>query len=277
MIMKRTAQPKMKNVNLTFNFIGVCVVDWHSAFRFFHETLGLNFKLEPKFGDWAMFGGGWEAYYHEGSRSAIFELFDNGQAVIERHWGLNQGIRPGFHVSNLQRTVEGLTIPFTLAERPWGNTAEFSSMEGIRFAFAEIPNTPYSDDLSVPYIGHVAIKCANFEAMQDFYGDVLGFTPAEAGPDYAVFAQPDGHPLLILEPGGASMIDPHDPAHVDNAVRNFPIFISLMTSDVQAAYAYLQSKNVTVLREITSHTDWGGTDFHIADSDGNGIQVVQYG
>jgi predicted enzyme related to lactoylglutathione lyase len=110
-----------------------------------------------------------------------------------------------------------------------------------------------------------------------FYGDVLGFTQAEAGLDYAVFAQPDGHPLVILEPGGASTFDPHDPPNVDNAVRNFPIFISLMTSDVQAAYAYLRSKNVTVLREITSHTDWGGTDFHIADSDGNGIQVVQYG
>jgi len=266
----------MKNVNLTFNFIGVCVVDWHSAFRFFHETLGLKFKLEPKFGDWAMFGGGWEAYYHEGSRSAIFELFDSGQTVNERHWGLNQGIRPGFHVSNLQRTLEGLAIPFTLAERPWGNTAEFSTTEGIRFAFAEIPNAPFSDDPSAPYIGHVAIKCIHFEEMKRFYSAVLGFTQAEAGRDYAIFTQPDGHPWIILEPGGISTLDPGQPLRVDNAVRTFPVFISLMTSDVQAAYTYLQSKNVAVLRQITSHTDWGGTDFHIADPDGNGIQVVQY-
>src|SRR5262245_57769467 len=119
----------MKNLNLTFNFIGVCVVDWESAFRFFSETLGLKYELEPKFGDWAIFGGGWDAYYKEGNRSAIFELFDSGRAVAERHWGLNQGIRPGFHVSNLQGIVDRLDIPFTFAKRPWGNTAEFSTTE----------------------------------------------------------------------------------------------------------------------------------------------------
>lgn len=268
----------MKNVNLTFNFIGVSVVDWHSAFRFFSETLGMKFQLEPKFGDWAMLGGGWEPYYKEGSRSAIFELFDGGQAVTERYWGLNQGIRPGFHVSNLQGTVDRLHIPFTFAKRPWGNTAEFSTTEEICFAFAEIPNTPFSDDLSVPYIGHVAIKCANFEGMQNFYCNVLGFSQVDADVDYAILTQPDGHPLVILEPGGSeSIIDLRDTPWVKDAVRASPIFMSLMTTDIQFAYAYLQSKGVTLLREIISHEDWGGTDFHIADPDGNELQVVQYG
>jgi predicted enzyme related to lactoylglutathione lyase len=266
----------MKNVSLIFNFIGVCVVDWHSAFRFFCETLRTKFQLEPKFGDWAMFGDGWDAYYHQGSRSAIFELFDGGQAVTERYWGLKQGIRPGFHVSNLQRTVEELDIPFTLAKRPWGNTAEFITTEGIRFAFAEIPNTPFSDDLSIPYIGHVAIKCANFEAMQNFYGNVLGFAQAEAGADYAVFNQPGGHPLVILEPDSVAKFDARNSPGVNNSMRSFPVFISLMTADIQDAYAYLQSNDAAILLEITSHADWGGTDFHIADPDGNGIQVVQY-
>src|SRR5512138_237802 len=92
--------------DLTFNFIGVCVVDWRSAFRFFSEVLGLKYALEPKFGDWAILGAAWDAYYHQGSYSLIFELFDRGREVPERHWGLNQGVRPGLHVSNLQKVME---------------------------------------------------------------------------------------------------------------------------------------------------------------------------
>jgi predicted enzyme related to lactoylglutathione lyase len=59
-------------------------------------------------------------------------------------------------------------------------------------------------------------------------------------------------------------------------VRAFPVFISLMTTDIQSAYAYLKSKGVTILRDIISDQSWGGSDLHIADPDGNGIQVVQY-
>lgn len=267
----------MENPNLIFNFIGVCVVDWHSAYRFFSETLGIHSELEPKHGDWAIFGGAWDAYYKHGSRSAIFELFDRGRAVTERQWGVNQGIRPGFHVSNLHNAMTNLRIPFTTDERPWGKTAEFSTVEGIRFAFAEIPDAPWSDDPSVPYIGHVAIKCANFEAMQNFYSDVLGFTRAAAGADYVLLTQPGGFPSVILEPGGReSKFDLRNTPWEDNAVRAFPVFLSLMTTDIRSAYAHLQSNPVTVLREMISNQEWGGTDFHIADPDGNGIQVVQY-
>lgn len=267
----------MDKLDLIFNFIGVCVVEWQPAFRFFHETLGIKAKLEPKFGDWAIFGGAWDAYYSEGSRSAIFELFDRGRPVTERRWGLNQGIRPGFHVSNLQSTLEKLDIPFMLEERPWGRTAEFRTTEGIRFAFAEIADMPFSDDLSLPYIGHIAIKCADFEAMQAFYGDVLGFRRTKAASDYGVFSQGDGYPFIVLEPGGsASTFDLRSTPWQDNAVRAFPVFISLMTSDIQTVYEHLKSRNVKILRDVISNEDWGGTDLHIADPDGNGIQVVQY-
>lgn len=268
----------MERPRLIFNFIGVCVADWRAAYRFFNETLGIRSKLEPKHGDWAVFGGAWDAYYQQNSRSAIFELFDLGRVVTERYWGLNQGIRPGFHVSALQRAVDRLSLPCLIEERPWGKTAEFSTVEGIRFALTEIPNTPFSDDLSVPYIGHVAIRCANFEAMQDFYSDILGFTKAEAGADHVVLTQPDGFPSVILERGGhGSKFDPHNTPWENNAVRAFPVFPSLMTTDIRSAYTYLQSRHVTVLRDLISNQDWGGSDVHIADPDGNGIQVVQYG
>jgi len=74
-----------------------------------------------------------------------------------------------------------------------------------------------------------------------------------------------------------STVEPQNTQWEDNAVRAFPVFPSLMTTDIQSVYAYLKSKGVTILRDIISNQDWGGTDLHIADSDGNGIQVVQYG
>jgi hypothetical protein len=96
----------MDHPNLTFNFIGVCVVDWwRSAFKFFSETLGLKYKLEPKHGDWAMLGGTWDSNDNQNHHGASFELFDRGRSVTERHWGLNQGIRPGFQVSTGSTTT----------------------------------------------------------------------------------------------------------------------------------------------------------------------------
>ena len=267
----------MNNPNLIFNFIGVCVVDWHAAFKFFSETLGLKYEMEPKHGDWATLGGAWDSNDHQNNHSASFELFDRGRSVMERHWGLNQGIRPAFHVSNLHTIMEKFRVAFVVEERPWGKTAEFDTVEGIRFALAEIPDAPFSDDLSVPYIGHVAIKCANFEAMQNFYGDVLGFTRAATGVDYAVLTQPDGFPSIILERGGSeSKFNVVNTPWENNAVRASPVFLSLMTKDIQSAYAYLGSQHVTVQRDIIFNATWGGTDFHIADPDGNGIQIVLY-
>jgi len=267
----------MNNPGLSFNFIGVSVVDWHSAFTFFSETLGLNYQLDPKHGDWAIWGGGWDDYHHRGSHSAIFELFDGGRAVKERYWGMNQGIRPGFQVFDLENSMAKLDIPFTVEERPWGKTAEFSTVEGIRFALTEIPFAPCSDDPSIPYIGHVAIKCANFEEMQNFYVDILGFSRTETGADYTLLTQADGFPSIILEHGGSeSKFDLVNTLWEDNAVRASPVFLSLMTRDIQAAYAYLRSQHVTIQRDIIFNAPWGRTDFHIADPDGNGIQIVRY-
>jgi catechol 2,3-dioxygenase-like lactoylglutathione lyase family enzyme len=267
----------MQNVKLIFNFIGVSVVDWHSAFKFFSERLGLNYQLDPKHGDWATLGGAGDDSQQRDSRSAGFELFDRGRAVTERRWGVNQGIRPGFQVFNLENVMAKLDLPFTVDERPWGKTAEFATVEGIRFALTEIPFAPCSDDLSTPYIGHVAIKCADLEAMQDFYVDILGFTRTETGSDYILLTQADGFPSIILEPGGSSSrFDVRDTPWHENVVRAFPVFISLMTADIRSAYDHLRSNHVTVQRELMSHPSWGGTDIHIADPDGNAIQVVQY-
>ncbi len=219
--------------DLVFNFIGVCVVDWRSAFRFFSEVLGFKYALEPSFGDWAILGGAWEVHHHQGGYSLIFELFDRGREVTGGHWGLNQGIRPGLHVSNLQKVMEGFDFPFNVEDRPWDKTAEFITTEGIRFALAEMPNRPFSDELSIPHIGHVVIKCADFEAMQHFYGEVLGFTEVDTGADYVVLTQSNEHPLLILERGGSeSKYDLENTFWETNAVRAFPVFMNMTTTSV---------------------------------------------
>ncbi len=59
-------------------------------------------------------------------------------------------------------------------------------------------------------------------------------------------------------------------------MRAFPVFISLMTSDRQTVFGHVKSRSVKILRDVISDDDRGGTDLHIADPDGNGIQVVQY-
>ncbi|MBK9125759.1 MAG: VOC family protein [Chloroflexi bacterium] len=268
--------------NLIFNFVGLVVSDWPAAYAFVHNQLGIVAKSNPEYGDWAVLGGGWEPYYQEHSRGAICELFDGGRRVSKRQWGVNQGIRPGFHVPDVSAAQDelrarGIANVGTITDRQWGRSIEVDTVEGIRIGLAEIPGRPFSADLNVPYIGHVAIRCADFTAMRTFYSDILGFSLMAGGDDYAVLGQPDGHPLVILEPGGLpSGFDPRGTQWADDPVRAFPVFLSLMTSDVHGEAARLQPLDVTVYRGVVSHTDWNGTDLHIADPDGNALQIVQY-
>ena len=261
---------------LTFNFIGVAVVNWQPAFELFHEKLGIRAETNPDYGDWANLGGAWEAY-NGGSRSAIFELFDGGRAVSERAWGVNQGIRPAFHVHDIDKaiaTLEAKIIPvYDKQQKPYGTVAEFKTIEGIRFALAHLPYVPASDDFELPYIGHVAIRCADFEAMQQFYGDVIGFNSADQRDDLVVYEQHDNHPKIILEAGGQPMTITD---WAGDVVRACPVFLSMMTGTIDTVYQHFKQSNVSILRAIKRHDDWGGTDFHVADPDGNRIQIVQY-
>lgn len=87
------------------NFMGVCVDDCHTSYRFYTEILGMYAELDPDLGNWASLGGGWDAY-RAGSRSMIVELFDGGRlAGGGRSWGHEQGIRPGIQVDDLESVV----------------------------------------------------------------------------------------------------------------------------------------------------------------------------
>jgi catechol 2,3-dioxygenase-like lactoylglutathione lyase family enzyme len=267
-------------MDVIFNFIGMCVSNWQQAFAFFTETLGLQAELNPAYGDWANLGGAWEGYYHE-TPSLICELFDQGRPVSERWWGKNQNVRPAIHVDDLDSTAarlreRGVNFTGTIEVKPWGRQIEFESVEGIRWALAQIPNKPVSQDLSRPHIGHIAIKTANFEAQKHFYGTKIGFILEDSERDYAIYAQakPD-HPFIILEQGGeAIQPETYGEQHPE---RSYPFFLSFMTGDIQTIAEECRTLGIANLRPLERHEDWGGTDIVITDADGNVIQIVQYG
>jgi catechol 2,3-dioxygenase-like lactoylglutathione lyase family enzyme len=124
-------------MDIELNFMGVCVVDWHSSYRFYTEILGIHAELDPDLGIWASLGGGWDAY-RAGSKSLIVELFDGGRPAGGRKWGHKQGIRPGIQVDDLEAVVVAARargVPFTgeVEETDWGQRIEFSAPEGIRW------------------------------------------------------------------------------------------------------------------------------------------------
>lgn len=271
--------------DITFNFIGISLVDWQAGHAYFRDTLGVKTTLNPDHGDWAVLGAAWDGYYDDDTHSLVVELFDDGRAVPERYWGFNQGVRPAIHVNDLQATVERLEkrgVKFTgeIEKRAWGEQIEFHTVEGIRWSLSHCPGRQVRDDFSSPQFGHVAIKACRFEAQKQFYGEKMGLLITDEGADYVVFDQkaPD-HPFIILERGGQAGIEqqPIPERWQNDPVRSAPIFLSMMTSDVVEMFKECKNAELSILRHIIHHDDWGGTDFHIADADGNPIQIVQYG
>ncbi|MEQ8676383.1 MAG: hypothetical protein RLP44_33005 [Aggregatilineales bacterium] len=270
--------------DIIFNFVGISLVNWQSGHNFFNDTLGIKTTLNPAYGDWAVLGAAWDGYYHDGTHSLVVEVFDNGRAVTARHWGLNQGMRPAIHVNDLGATIERLrerSVHFTgeIEHRAWGDQIEFLTVEGIRWSLAHCPGRHVRDNFASPQFGHVGIKAIHFDAQKRFYGDKMGFMLTDEGADFAFFDQklPD-HPFIVLERGGQNGIE-HEPIPGrwrDDPVRSAPVFLSLMTQNATKIFQEFKQADVRILREIRHHDDWGGTDFHVADADGNPIQVVQY-
>lgn len=267
------------NMDITFNFIGMSVANWPAAHTFFTQSLGLQAELNPAYGDWANLGGGWSGYYSD-THSLVCELFDNGGPVATRWWGHHQNIRPAIHVDDLDATVNqlrgrGIHFAGEIENRSWGRQIEFDTVEGIKWAIAQIPSHPMRHDLSRPHIGHVAIKTADFKAQQDFYERILGLELRDSGQDHAIYTQnKPNHPFIILLTGGE--VVHYDPDSVRPPERAHPFFLSLMTPELSTVLETINQQGLALLRSVTHHADWGGTDVVIKDADGNAIQIVQY-
>lgn len=54
------------------------------------------------------------------------------------------------------------------------------------------------------------------------------------------------------------------------------ILATIEVSDVQALFEEFTGRGATITQEPT-RKDWGGTDFHVCDPDGNVVSFVSYG
>lgn len=264
------------------NFIGVAVSDWRASYAFYTETLGMASKLNATHGDWAMLGAGWDGYY-AGEKSIVIELFDGGRVPVGKRWqwGINQGIRAVIHVAELDAAIAHLDAcglehsPIT--STLYGERITYTAPEGISWALATVKGRPVTQNWAKPFVGTVEIKAVDLPAQRRFYRDVLGMIEVATDDERGViFQQRDAAlPRLVIE-AGASQPRQNPAAWAHDPVRAHPIFASVMTPDIHAVHASIQRANVPILRPLISHDSWGGTDIHIADADGNALQIVQY-
>lgn len=265
-------------MDLKLNFMGIVAADWPKTYEFYHDTLGLQTLLNPQFYDyWAVLGGNGEM----NRTGTKVELFDLGKRPErDQAWGKGQGVRPSIQVDNLEAAIEmlqarGIAFNGAIEETPWGERIEFSAAEQFRWSLSHIPGKPFTSDMRKPFIGHFELKVHDFEGQKAFYGDLLQMRLGAEGENYAILGQGEGEPWIALEPGGeAQAIHPN---WANNPIRSQPLFMSFMTSDVESAAQHLRAVGVSILNEVTSYPDWGGTELVAADADGNVLQIVQYG
>ena len=69
----------------------------------------------------------------------------------------------------------------------------------------------------------------------------------------------------------------HQPVFVEAAAREESLIVaSFEVSDVQGLFAEFQERGADIVQNLVQH-DWGGTDFHVRDPDGNVVSFVTYG
>lgn len=265
-------------VDLEFNFIGVETVDFDRAFRFYTDAVGIEPAASTPSDSWAMLVSGMEDSPVSGARGLRCELFErDGEPPDERHWGYRQNLRPSIQVEDLpavRSTLQNRGVSYIddIVETAWGRRFEFSAPEGIRWSLASAPDFPAGEDLETPHVGWAELKVENRNRQEEFYTQIMGLSVGERYGSRVRLEQGAGDPQLFLEPGGERV---SAEGAGDSPFIGHPVWMSFETPDVTESSARLNSHDVPVLREITSH-DWAGKDIVIEDPEGNPIQVVEY-
>ncbi|HVG19963.1 MAG TPA: VOC family protein [Blastocatellia bacterium] len=268
-------------VDLKLNFLGINVTDFQESYRFYNEVLGIrDTGIQPEWEGFAQLGMTWEEYFSAEAKGMIFELFNRKvQPLHDSTWGNGQGFRPSIQVQDLDATIaemrgRGVTFTGEVERTSIGRRIEFMAPEGIRWSLAHAPSYPAGATLRRPHIGWVESKNEDLKAQQSFYTEVMRLEVRDCGDDHCILGQGPLEPLLILEPGGTAARSLPG-WNVDSSLQQ-PVLISFMTYDVHGAAAWLKGHKVTIVRDVTHHPDWGGTDIYVADPEGNRVQVVQY-
>lgn len=256
-------------IPFTLNWFGMAVHDVPATTEFYSKKLGFSFwQDEEKLGMWRMFE----------TRRMKFELFKaHSERLKVTGWGTGQAFRPAILVNNLASATarlqdQGVSLFHEASE--FGPQVEIMGPEGIRWSLVENPGIEM--DWSHPVIGGIELKAANLNAQKDFYTRVFGMKIENKTGSAIQLTQSSGEAWLRIQPGGTATsltigVGSPKPAFF------FPIWISYETEDIKQTDAWLQQQKVTIIRPLTHHEDWNGTDVIITDVDGNAIQVVQYG
>lgn len=255
--------------SFTLNWFGMAVQDVPATTDFYSKKLGFHFwQDEDKSLLWRYFE----------TRRMTFELFKaHSDRFDVKGWGNGQAFRPAILVNDLSAAVtrlqnQGVLLSHEISE--FGHQIEITGPEEIRWSL--IAGSDIEIDWAHPVIGGIELKAANLEAQKDFYTQIFGMVVEHQTDQVIHLTQPNGEAWLRIQAGGTStslqaVVNNPKPAFF------FPIWISYETKDIKQANTWLQQQNVTIIRPITYHKDWEGTDIIIADVDGNAIQVVQYG
>jgi catechol 2,3-dioxygenase-like lactoylglutathione lyase family enzyme len=114
---------------------------------------------------------------------------------------------------------------------------------------------------------HVALNVRNFEAMTDFYVELLGFG-IEWAPDADNLYLSSGVDNLALHRAGPAA--PSGPSALDH------LGVIVRTPDaVDAWAAFLGSRGVTIAAPPRTHRD-GARSCYVHDPDGNSVQIIHH-
>ena len=107
-------------------------------------------------------------------------------------------------------------------------------------------------------------------AAANFYGEQLGFKTE------FLYGEPPFYGEIRRGGAVLHLRHVHEPNFAELAAREESLILAtILVSDVKALHAEFAERGVEFAQPLTTQV-WGGTDFQIADPDGNRISFVTY-
>lgn len=257
--------------------VGVVVSDMEKAKKFYGDALGL--KLIPPL-PVALPGGGEMVRYQCGATVIKLRTFAKTPPKVEHGVMLANGIRL---MTIMVKDPDALTKRFADQGHP---APQFSapSPAGYRVAFTEDPDgnrielLAWKPDAAADIYDRfqIGLTVTDAEKMREFYGKVLGLKERPPQPLPASIAPGTNEYFFIA---GETTVKFWSPK-TDRPTRSGPIgdaqgvrYFTFLVKDVDATYAALKSRGVTV---ATPPTDLGtfARIMFITDPDGNAIEFA---
>jgi catechol 2,3-dioxygenase-like lactoylglutathione lyase family enzyme len=110
----------------------------------------------------------------------------------------------------------------------------------------------------------------NVTASAAFFRDKLGFTVN------FLYGEPPFYGAVSRDGACLHLRFVHEPVFSEAATREEALIVATIEVDeVRALFEEFQSRGVAFAQKVTKQ-NWGGTDFHVHDPDGNMISFVSF-